>query len=321
MDLPSPTYAFTIPSVYDEIQLDCRLYLPRELSETEYTFSGPIRGAIVAHPYATLGGCYDDPVVGFVGGELLEAGYVVGTFNFRGAGGSEGSTSWTARPELADYVSFYGFMLFYLHGLRLQVASQGGRENMTDAIRQMSSEENSEDARTNVHLVLGGYSYGSMITSHLPAIGIIADLFENSSDGSAPHEISRAAEKALVLSTNIKKVQEKLPPIGDFSDRKGTLHVSRTKISYLLVSPLLPPINLFLTFFSKLSLEVGTHTSAEGKHVPCPSPTDQLSANPTMAIYGNQDAFTSAINSGRSRLTGLATFGGKLVRRLKQETY
>jgi hypothetical protein len=78
MYLPSPTYTFTIPSLHDETQLDCRLYLPRALLQ-----SGYIRGAIVAHPYAPLGGCYDDPVVSFVGGELLKGGYIVGTFNFR----------------------------------------------------------------------------------------------------------------------------------------------------------------------------------------------------------------------------------------------
>lgn len=83
MYLPPPTYTFTLPSVYDGIQLDCRLHIPHQLSEPKGTCQGPIRGAIVAHPYATLGGCYDDPVVDFAGSELLEAGYVLGTFNFR----------------------------------------------------------------------------------------------------------------------------------------------------------------------------------------------------------------------------------------------
>lgn len=82
MDLPNPAFAFTIPSVYDGTELSCRLYLPngfhRQSPPTQ-----TLRGAIVAHPYAPLGGCADDPVVGFVGGELLQAGYVVGTFNFR----------------------------------------------------------------------------------------------------------------------------------------------------------------------------------------------------------------------------------------------
>lgn len=82
MDLPSPTFSFHLPSVHDDCQLECRLYLPHQLQDIE-SATQSIRGAIVAHPYAPLGGCYDDPIVGFVGGELLEAGYIVGTFNFR----------------------------------------------------------------------------------------------------------------------------------------------------------------------------------------------------------------------------------------------
>lgn len=79
----SPTIAFTIPSVYDKTQLDCRIYIPRELKRLELASTWWKRGGIIAHPYAPLGGCYDDPVVSLVGGELLQAGYVVGTFNFR----------------------------------------------------------------------------------------------------------------------------------------------------------------------------------------------------------------------------------------------
>lgn len=82
MGLASPTFAFTIPSIYDGCQLECRLYLPRTLQHIEQPPSS-ITGAIIAHPYGPLGGCYDDPVVSFVGGELLDAGCVVGTFNFR----------------------------------------------------------------------------------------------------------------------------------------------------------------------------------------------------------------------------------------------
>lgn len=41
------------------------------------------KAAIVAHPYAPLGGCFDDPVVGAMTEELLNGGYVVGTFNLR----------------------------------------------------------------------------------------------------------------------------------------------------------------------------------------------------------------------------------------------
>ncbi|KAB2574192.1 hypothetical protein BFW01_g5645 [Lasiodiplodia theobromae] len=41
------------------------------------------KAAIIAHPYAPLGGSYDDPVVGNAGAEMLALGWVVGTFCFR----------------------------------------------------------------------------------------------------------------------------------------------------------------------------------------------------------------------------------------------
>jgi alpha/beta superfamily hydrolase len=37
----------------------------------------------MAHPYAPMGGSYDDRVVGIVVEEFLALGFVVGTFNFR----------------------------------------------------------------------------------------------------------------------------------------------------------------------------------------------------------------------------------------------
>jgi alpha/beta superfamily hydrolase len=81
MSLPSPTFTFTIPSVHDDTILNCRLYLSQKHS-TLQNEQVP-KGAIIAHPYAPLGGCYDDPVVQSVGKVLLTAGYVVVTFNFR----------------------------------------------------------------------------------------------------------------------------------------------------------------------------------------------------------------------------------------------
>lgn len=37
----------------------------------------------MAHPYAPMGGSYDDRVVGMVVEEFLKLGWIVGTFNFR----------------------------------------------------------------------------------------------------------------------------------------------------------------------------------------------------------------------------------------------
>jgi hypothetical protein len=83
MDLPLPTFSFKIPSVHDGNQLECRIYLPASFQNIESATTWSSRGAIVAHPYAPLGGCYDDPVVSFIGGGLLQSDCIVGTFNFR----------------------------------------------------------------------------------------------------------------------------------------------------------------------------------------------------------------------------------------------
>lgn len=85
--LPEPTFTLTIPSIYDDTTLDCRVYNP-PLSVYIGQGHGPngIPGAaIIAHPYASFGGCYDDHVVLASVAEILRQGYIVGTFNFRSA--------------------------------------------------------------------------------------------------------------------------------------------------------------------------------------------------------------------------------------------
>ncbi|KAL4864593.1 hypothetical protein BDV12DRAFT_175898 [Aspergillus spectabilis] len=278
--LPSPTHSLTIPSIYDGIQLSCRIYLPQQLTNPHPASPWRVRGAIVAHPYASLGGCYDDPVVSFIGGELLDAGYVVGTFNFRGAGDSDGRTSWTAKPELADYVSYYGFMMLYLHCLRL------------NNLFRSEGESNEE----GIHLILGGYSYGSLVASHLPASGAVADIFNDGAYGTPTHEIFLTARNTCALSRDeipraTLLLDPDAPSVGQVA--KDVLQSASTTISYLLISPLLPPINLFLTLFLDLSLEVDTEASGQRRKIPCPNPTDQLSAHRTLAIYGDEDTFTS----------------------------
>jgi hypothetical protein len=84
---PEPRYSFTIPSIRDDTTLNCRLYHPAALgSPDEHRADVPVqrkRGIVMAHPYAPLGGNYDDRIVGIVVDLFLEAGWIVGTFNFR----------------------------------------------------------------------------------------------------------------------------------------------------------------------------------------------------------------------------------------------
>lgn len=290
MNLSSPAFSFSIPSIHDGCQLECRLYLPCEPPDIQSTSSRSIRGAIVAHPYAPLGGCYNDPVVSFIGGELLQAGYIVGTFNFRcapitpthdhgrtpliddrsGAGSSEGRTSWTAKPELGDYASFYGFMMQYLQQLWATTAQT--------------------ESPQPIHLILGGYSYGSLIASHVPTLDVIVDLFyrRTSSPNTPIHEIGRAVGK---IAARLLPVLQTVPAGG--ADEPG-LHAS-VSISYLLVSPLLPPVSQALTVFSSLSVSVAG-VSAQARPV---QPAEQLSTHRTLALFGDQDTFTSALKLQR----------------------
>jgi hypothetical protein len=82
--LPAPTTTLTLPSIRDDTALECRIYHPN-FSQTPAVGEAKWqrRGAIIAHPYAPLGGCYDNPVVHSIGEVVLKMGFVLGTFNFR----------------------------------------------------------------------------------------------------------------------------------------------------------------------------------------------------------------------------------------------
>jgi hypothetical protein len=83
--LPPPALSFTIPSIHDDLVLQCRVYHPTCLAPTKFSHiqEWRKRAAVVAHPYAPLGGSYDDPVVDIVASVILKHGFIVGTFNFR----------------------------------------------------------------------------------------------------------------------------------------------------------------------------------------------------------------------------------------------
>jgi len=135
----------------------------------------------------------------------------------RGAGASKGRTSWQSKPEQSDYISFIGFMVFYLHLLSppqappnqpiftrsdydlTPVPSQALPPPHTEHLSPKSSRPSitiqSERSDGNPRLLLAGYSYGALITSSLPAIlsSIIAP-FQNPLPASAHAEIRLRAE-------------------------------------------------------------------------------------------------------------------------------
>lgn len=172
-------------------------------------------------------------------------------------------------------------MLSYLRCLNLELASQSDKRSPEDGI----------------HLILGGYSYGSLLASHLPGNEVVADLFKDGIQGSPAHGILVTAQTVCALSKDEIPRSTRPSPSTDAQSAglevKDLLQSSSTTISYLLVSPLLPPINLFLTLFLDLSLEVDTRASGQRRHIPCPKPAYQLCAHRTLAIYGDEDTFTS----------------------------
>ncbi|KAK4208154.1 Alpha/Beta hydrolase protein [Rhypophila decipiens] len=189
----TPTLVFTLPSIHDGLPLDCRVYHPKSLDpellknpQVLEELPTPLRlwrkhAAVVAHPYAPLGGCYNDPVVGIAARTLLDLGYLVMTFNFRGASGSAGRTSWTAKAERADYMSAVGFLSYYAHFLDPFCRS-------APADIESAWETSTPDIPI---LIMAGYSYGSMVTTQLPSLPTILTKFD------APICLSHAAEIRL----------------------------------------------------------------------------------------------------------------------------
>ncbi|KAG6014452.1 hypothetical protein E4U43_006515 [Claviceps pusilla] len=216
--VPEPALSFTIPSLHDGISLDCRVYHPASLAATEVQ-AGPWKkhAAVVAHPYAPMGGCYDDPVLGSITARLLAAGYLVGTFNFRGAGHSAGRSSWTARPERDDYASMVGFTAHYVHFLDpFPQSVQPADKEDADTEAATSLTATAEDTSTMTKkkkkkkktvcscsfsetmepplLVMGGYSYGAMVTTQLPPVDELLAPFLSPEANSEAAQIRLRAE-------------------------------------------------------------------------------------------------------------------------------
>lgn len=207
--LPPPALAFTIPSIHDDSTLlDCRIHHPASLASNPHAPPWRKHAAIVAHPYATLGGSYDDAVVETVAATLLRQGYLVGIFNFRGAGHSTGKTSWTGKAERADYVSFAGFVAYYVHYLdpfrSSQPAVQGEPRSPASDLTSATTETAVSAAVADAPiLLLCGYSYGAMITSQLPPLPDLLAPFTTPQTASAAADIRLRAQHLAVKQNTI----------------------------------------------------------------------------------------------------------------------
>ncbi|KAG9258424.1 Alpha/Beta hydrolase protein [Emericellopsis atlantica] len=298
MHLPDPTLTLTIPSIHDSLPLNCRIYHPLE-PDARYA-------AVVAHPYAPLGGSYDDPIVETVAAYLLRRGFIVATFNFRGAG--TGRTSWSARPEVGDYTSIVGFIVYYVHHLFHGDGVQGaGRA-----------------------LLMGGYSYGAMVTSQLPPLEDLLLTFATPAIDSAAAQIrsqadTLAAQQRDVLharsrrslrvgegspkrrsndsarshSFSLDEAEDKIRHLvnktvhrrensrGQPGSTNGAASVTLAAVpdltlprpAYLLISPL----QGFVLSLATMRRHTGDEAAEQ-----------KMRGNPTLAVFGNGDIFVAA---------------------------
>lgn len=234
MRVPSePHYNFTIPSIHDDTTLDCRIYHPDIFSGVaKGNTEGPRwrkRGIVMAHPYAPMGGSYDDRVVGIVVNEMLKAGYMVGTFNFRGAHGSKhkGRTSWSGRPELDDYTSFAACFMHYMSLIR-PFPETNTTFSPEQSLARPARQQPSDALPDQIPLVvLGGYSYGSLILKYLSPVLSILQRFSNPLAGSAADEILMRAHK-LADQSNLEWINQ----IRDAERKKrGKKHEHKTSLT------------------------------------------------------------------------------------------
>lgn len=96
----------------------------------------------------------------------------------RGAASSEGHTSWTSKPEQADYASVVGFLAYYVYHLE----------------KPASHRSSSPDIRKPPILLMAGYSYGAMVTTRLPPLDAILASFETPAIHTAEADIRLRAQ-------------------------------------------------------------------------------------------------------------------------------
>lgn len=228
--LPEPALSITIPSIQDDATLECRIYHPLSLSANPRAPPWRKHAAIVAHPYAPLGGCFDDAVVETVSAILLRQGFLVGTFNFRGAGKSTGRTSWTSKAEKSDYMSFVGFLYHYVHYLdpfRLRdhdYPTSPASGPISPASKAPIIEVTQEAAPSSGPILLMcGYSYGAMITHLLPPFDSVLECFATPKTASAAADIrlraQHLAEKQNLILASARSALAESPT----SPRRATM--------------------------------------------------------------------------------------------------
>jgi hypothetical protein len=268
--------------------------------------------------------------------------------NRRGAHGSKGRTSWSGRPELDDYISFAAFFMHYLSYIQPHPEPTPPEQSLHASEIEHTETPSRPHTTESPVVVLGGYSYGSLVLRYLPPVPSILQTFTAPIAGSASDEIllrarkladqsnmawrelarSREREsrsrrkghetKPLVtmggeettpekrrssrevrrstdrglsidignrlrsLSHSHRRRKDDTPPFP--LETAGSDLITMPEIRYLLISPLTPPIS---TLAAPALGHKFWHKSRGGHD-------DAISQHVALAVYGDQDNFTSA---------------------------
>ena len=205
-----------------------------------------------------------------------------------------------------DYISFTGFVIYYLHFLRPPDSRSPARHSHTTSAKvvvpdispQTAPSDSSHTTLQGITLILGGYSYGSLITTHLPTTDVILSRFSGVANGSAAAEIITRAvrlsgqwsneaqpdslSRARSGEIGVEIPTDEVPPPADLPS---------LKTFYLLISPLLPPVSMLATMFSMPAFLRGA--SNEASPQVGNEDTGRLVCYNTLAIYGDKDIFSS----------------------------
>lgn len=115
----------------------------------------------------------------------------------RGAHGTKhkGRTSWSGRPELDDYISFAACFMHYMSLIRPFPRPETSFTPDQSPARPPARQSSEFLPSQTPLVILGGYSYGSLILKHLPPIPSILQRFSSPPVGSAADEILQRAHK------------------------------------------------------------------------------------------------------------------------------
>ena len=252
-------------------------------------------------------------------------------------------------------------MIHYLSGLVDGIigSSETGEGQLSTVLSKTEEDGSSVQAKTSPRLILAGYSYGSMIASHLPSADSVVKLFKNAAEGSTESEIQlralhlssqslkdlesrrersrgrasigvpgshsnsetshsssvlvggfeseavgnrieKESRRSLDVRKSLDRVRDRmhsrshrLTISSERSDADTEVKVQQSmampRVYYLIVSPVLPPVAAFATFFSTLSFKgIPKEKVLSGRHA-----RHELAKCPSLAVYGSRDRFTS----------------------------